>query len=280
MSILAGSVTKKIVSFDGTEIFYNYIKGTKKDKWLIFLHGLGGDLTAWDKERIAIKALGYSTLAIDLRGHGLSKRPKIEEAYDLNNFVKDVLVILDEEKIQKPVLVGHCLGGMISLTLEGTHPKTSQGLILVDTSYKPPYLVNILSDHAVLNKIVHLLANHIPAIGIYKHVDFSKFVGTTDLDPKRILSDVLHTSLKSYLLICEDLIGYDASELLKRIVVPTLVIEGTEDIIFPPKVARDLGHRIKKAQVDFIQGANHILVINNPEDVVLEIHTFLKKIQF
>ncbi len=55
----------------------NYkIHKNKNDLYLVFLHGLGGNLYAWNEIRTIMHKKNYSTLAIDLRGHGESFRPK------------------------------------------------------------------------------------------------------------------------------------------------------------------------------------------------------------
>lgn len=275
---LSGSEEKKVKMSDGTYIFYEVHIIPDPKETLVFLHGLGGDLTAWDEERKAFHELGYATIAVDLRGHGLSDRPADEASYHLNIFVSDILAVLDHEKVKHPILLGHCLGGMITLLIEGTHQKTARALVLIDTSCKPPYFGQVLGHHVLLNKIISLIAAHVPDIRTPGHVDFSQFVGTGDFNARRILSDVLHTSLRSYLYICEHLVEYDATRLLHNITVSTLVIDGTDDSIFPPKVAKDLAHRIKHATIDLIEGVNHILIINNPNDLIQDIISYLKKL--
>lgn len=273
--------SKSIKSYDRTEIYYEVAHvSSSSRKFLVFLHGLGGDLTAWESERNSFHHLGYSTIAVDLRGHGLSGRPNNESSYSLNNFAFDILEVLRNEKAKKVALIGHCFGGMVALSLEGTYPKTSKALVLVDTSYKPPWFGQIATHSLFLQKIVRLIGEHIPEIRLKHHADFAKFKGSWDWDAKRLLSDILHTSLKSYLLLCDSLCQFNATELLQRISVPTLIIEGTRDSIFPPKVAKELNHRIKKSQIEFVDDANHIIIINNPKDLVIGIQKFLKKIKF
>lgn len=266
-------------SFDGAKIYYT--KSVKdQNKWLIFLHGFGGDLTAWHKERAYFTHLGISTLAMDLRGHGLSERSNNKNFYKLENFAKDVQTLLIHESIKNPVIIGHCFGGMVAIYFQSLFPKSSQALILVDTSFKPPFLSDNLASKVLLTHIFNLLAKVVPDIGKIGHVDFDKFKDTSDLNLKRIFSDILHTSLKSYLMLCDSLISMDAKNLLDKISVPTLVIEGINDSIFPPYIARYLHKRIKKSQLNFIPDANHILVINNPKDLEKSMEDFLKKIKF
>lgn len=274
------SHAKSVKSFDRTEIYYEVSHGPQKKKFLVFLHGLGAALNAWDPERTALQNLGYSTIAIDLRGHGLSGRPTHEDAYGFDYFAYDVLEVLRNEKAEGAILIGHCFGGMVALTVEGTYANTSKGLILVDTSYKPPFFVAPFVNHPLLNTLITKFAAHLPQYSIAGHANFLQYKNTPDIHLQRILSDILHTSLKSYLLLCEALVSYDATTLLKKILVPTEIIQGTNDSIIPPSTAQDLHHRIKKSYLEFVPGANHILVTSNPKDLVKDIERFLKKIRF
>lgn len=128
--------------------------------------------------------------------------------------------------------------------------------------------------------IINLLLKVVPDTKRKGHADFNKFIGTNDINFKRILSDISHTSLKSYLMLADNLINMDAKALLDRISVPTLVVEGKNDTIFPPEVAKYLHSRIKNSELDLIEEANHILVLNNPQDLEKSIHSFLQKINF
>ena len=266
---------KHIKSVDGAKIYYEVALSHNEDLCLVFLHGLGGSLTAWDKEREFFYNRGLPTAAVDLRGHGFSGRSDKEDFYDLHNFASDVHEIMKAENFANYVLVGHCFGGMISILLEATYPKSSRSLVLVDTSFKPPHFVEEIKKHPLLIKMLSLLARYSPSSYIHEHENFEQFLGTSDYDPKRIASDLLHTSLKSYLLICKKLLNYDAISLLGKILVPTLVVDGTDDSIFPPAVAKSLQSRIKRSQLDLIPNANHILVVNNPNDLVSEVDNFL-----
>lgn len=270
---------KYFKSFDGAKIYYHKTI-RNKDKWLIFLHGFGGDLTAWQKERRYFTKLGISTLALDLRGHGLSERSDNKDFYKLENFAKDVATLIEKEGLRNTVVVGHCFGGMVAIYFQAIFPNLSKGLILINTSFKPPFIGDSPMAKTFAYQIINLLLKFMPNFKNNGHANFNKFVGTSDLDFERILSDIMHTSLQSYLLLSKNLVNLDARELLDKITVPTLVVEGKNDTIFPPEVAKYLHSRIKNSELDLIEGANHIIVINNPSDLEQSMEKFLKKINF
>jgi pimeloyl-ACP methyl ester carboxylesterase len=267
-------IGKYIDSFDGTNIYYE-ISDQKSKTALIFLHGMGGNLEAWDKEVIHFSNQGITTVAIDLRGHGFSERSPKLNSYKMGNFAKDVRAIIQKEGITHSILVGHCFGGMVSILLAGSKPKVTDGLILIDTSYRPPVFLQNIKDNVFIRHVFKLIIQYVPGFKLEGYEDAEKFVGTDEYDIGRISQDLLHTSLKSYLLVCDHLMDYDATTLLHRINVPTLVINGTNDTIFPPQVAKELASRIKNSHLDLMRGMNHILVINNPLSLTRQIEKFL-----
>lgn len=270
---------KYFTSFDGAKIYY-HATPKDKNKWLIFLHGLGGDLTSWKKERAYFAKLGISTIAMDLRGHGFSERREDKDFYKFENFAKDVESLIQKEKINNMIIIGHCLGGIISMYFQAQFPNKSKALVLVDTSYKPTFFGKNFIPKVLMNKMIDLLLKVSSNKKVPGHEKDDQFIGSSDINLRRLLSDILHTSLKSYLLVFRSMVNLDAEDILKKILVPTLVIEGGQDTIFPPNLAEDLSKRIKKSYLEFIEGANHIIVINNPIQLEDSISSFLKKINF
>ena len=79
-------------SFDNTKISYKVHRGD--NLFLIFVHGWANDWTTWKDEIDFFKNLGYSTLTLDLRGHGQSDKPESENKYSLDCFAKDFILLL------------------------------------------------------------------------------------------------------------------------------------------------------------------------------------------
>ena len=259
----------------GVKIYYDVVDGDKSKDSLVFLHGLGGDSAAWDEVRLLFQEQNTSTVAIDIRGCGLSDRPGTEGSYDFARNIEDLLLVIEKENIHSPTLVGHCYGGMIAMCFAAEHPDKVKNLILIETDFKPPHYFKPVIDNVLLRKIVKLLSGHTPGIHFSPHRDFSVFKGGGDFDWKRILSDVTHTSLKSYLLIADNLVNYNAVDLLEKITMPTLIISGMNDSVFPPSVEETLHRNIKQSHINYIDDSNHIVVITNPKGVFEKINTFI-----
>lgn len=267
-------------SFDNTKIYYEVNqKDVNHKHTLIFLHGLGGDLTDWYEEKKYFNKLGYKTIAVDLRGHGLSERKNDIELYKFEFFVEDIVSLIKHEKLKKPVIIGHCFGGMITMLLASKFPEIAEALVLIDTGYKPPKASNLITHNYVLKELFLLIMKFAPKYYLKGHADYKKFIGSDDYDWKRILSDVSHVSLKSYMMIGKNWWGENILVDLKYIKAPTLIIEGLRDSIFPLNISKKLHRRIIKSDILLIKDANHILVTSNPKDLNLAIWNFLTKLK-
>ncbi len=269
--------THTLRSFDNTLLYYEKTGKEEIVPSLLFLHGMGGDLTAWNKERQELVQKGYSSIAVDLRGHGLSGRPEDIHQYELSNFVKDISLLIKKEFKSPPIIIGHCFGGMIGILLASTHQQIAQGLVLVDTGYKPPFMSSFGLDNIFIKGFVKLLLPILPSAHLKGHINFDDFVDTHDFDPLRIANDMMHVSLKSYFMIIHNLQKYDALTILSRIKIPTLVVQGTHDLIFPVPVGRKIHKRIAHSELQLIEGGNHIVVLNNPKQLTDSIAFFAGK---
>ncbi|MBI5126962.1 alpha/beta hydrolase [Candidatus Roizmanbacteria bacterium] len=269
---------KTLKSFDGTKIYYETMGDHYKARSLIFLHGLGGDLTAWNEERLNLYKHGYSSVAVDLRAHGLSDRPGKRESYSLQNFAQDIKELINKEKIIKPIIVGHCFGGMVAMTLVGQYPEIAKAMILVDTNYKSPFLSHLFLVNYPLHHIFYLAEKIVPGFHLSGHRDFRKYKNNGDYNLIRIATDIAGVSLKNYMMVFEKFMDFNASDWLGKITIPTLVIEGNNDSVFPPEVARALHKRIIKSRIHFIKNANHILLTNNPKELSQAILNFIRMV--
>ncbi len=268
---------KKIKSFDGTSISYNICRIS--GHFLVFIHGAGGDLNAWKKERRYFHKKGISTIAIDLRGHGMSQRPRLAKDYKLDNFATDIYQVIRKEKIRNFVLIGHCFGGVVITSFHRLFSRKARAYILIDITYKAPKQLRILFKNKFIKKMVikKLEKNHIEKKNSRR--DFRKFFGTGDWNMRRIFSDIRSTSLKSWLFTYKNFSGFDGISVLKRMKKPVLIIEGEKDTIFSLDTAVKVNKLIPKSRLAVIPEANHILVVNNPEALGQEIEVFLRSLK-
>jgi pimeloyl-ACP methyl ester carboxylesterase len=269
---------KKIKSFDGTIINYNVHKA-KSSFFLVFLHGAGGDLTAWKKERHFFHKKSFSTMAVDLRGHGLSGRPVLEKQYTLDNFAKDVFLVLKKEKIRNFAIAGHCFGGMVAIKFHELFPNLAKAYILIDTSYKPPKLMkNFFKKNPFFMNLLNKILENKKIIK-KSHVNFEKFKDTGDWNFFRIYSDITHTSLKSWLFTYENIANFKGIKILEKIKKPALIIQGKNDTIFRTEIGKKIHKFVKTSKLEIFPNSNHIVVLNNPEILEQSMLSFINSLK-
>ena len=122
----------QVALIDGRHIHYRR-EGNAAAPLVVFANSLGTDLRIWDA---VLDRLGDSVQSIcyDKRGHGLSDAPPAP--YTLDNHIDDLAGLLDHLRVQRAILCGVSVGGMIALGLAARRPVITRGLILCDTAHK------------------------------------------------------------------------------------------------------------------------------------------------
>ncbi|MBI3034347.1 alpha/beta hydrolase [Candidatus Woesearchaeota archaeon] len=263
---------KAIRSFDRAKINYRIARHSRD--FLVFLHGLGGDLTVWGEIRRFFHKHGFSTIAIDLRGHGLSGRPDSFESYSLENFARDVDVVLTREKIRKFILVGHCFGGVISINFYKLFPKKARAYVLISSPHNAPGLARLLKI-GTIKSILSGIARYKGTAKTLSHRDFTRFAGTSDLDIKRIYSDIKHTSLRSWLFSFQQLASFEGTSVLRKMDKKTLLIVGGKDLLVGADSSKRMYSLLRNSSLRIMPEANHIIPLNNPELLEQEILEFV-----
>lgn len=116
------------IVFQGHKVYYE-TAGDRSETTLVLIHGWACDVSFW---RLQIPELsrGFRVLAIDLPGHGRSDKPQI--TYDGRLFTRAVLAVMDAEKVQRSVLIGHSMGTEIAGRLLHDVPDRVLALVSLD----------------------------------------------------------------------------------------------------------------------------------------------------
>lgn len=268
---------KQIKTKDGVTIFYNISKYSNK-YCLILLHGVGGDLNAWKPIKNEFDYEKISTISVDLRGHGYSSSPKDKGLYSIEQFGEDILEIINKEKFNKYFLVGHSLGGMISIWLAEKYPNLVSGIVLIDTYYKMPGHWIKSRSKKIIFKVLDFIRKISPSFKIRSHVNFKKFSKGPEINIKRWISDLYHTSLKNWLSTIEGIMKFDASKSISQLNLPVLILSGETDSLFLVKDELNLSKKIKGSELTILPGLSHISIIEDPKTISSNIVNFLKKI--
>jgi pimeloyl-ACP methyl ester carboxylesterase len=109
-----------------------------------------------------------------------------------------------------------------------------------------------------------------------KHVDYSIYKDSGDWHIARTLADIKNTGLRIYLYCTKQTYTFDGNKVLGNIHIPTLIIHGNDDSIFPVKYGEYIHSKIKNSKIAIIKNTNHILVLNNFNEVSDLIEKFIE----
>jgi pimeloyl-ACP methyl ester carboxylesterase len=99
---------------------------------MVLLTGLGDTAHRFDPFATQL-VKSYRVFGITRRGFGVSSVP--DSGYDADRLGDDVLAVMDTLKLQKPILIGHSLGGEELSSIASRHPERAKALIYLDAGY-------------------------------------------------------------------------------------------------------------------------------------------------
>jgi pimeloyl-ACP methyl ester carboxylesterase len=124
------------VATNGINIHYHRTAGTPKRAWpaLVLLHGITDSGLCWPR---VVNALAgeYDLILPDARGHGQSDKPK--SGYSPADHAADVAGLIRALKLDRPVLIGHSMGGGVASTTAALYPDLVGGVVLEDPAWLP-----------------------------------------------------------------------------------------------------------------------------------------------
>ncbi len=131
---LAVPFTDEVVEVDGCAIHF-LAWGEPGRRGLVFVHG-GGAHAHWWTHVAAPFAAEYRVVAVDLSGHGDSDR---RDVYDFEQWTDEVMAVTDAAGIVGlPVIVGHSMGGFVTIATAALHPDRVSGVVICDSPVTEP----------------------------------------------------------------------------------------------------------------------------------------------
>jgi pimeloyl-ACP methyl ester carboxylesterase len=106
------------------------------DRVVVLIHGLTANHQSWAEVGPQLAARGWYVIAPDLRGRGLSAKPK--RGYNVGIHASDLLAICDKLGVEKVTLIGHSLGAVIAMYTAAFFPQQVAKIVMVDAGGKIP----------------------------------------------------------------------------------------------------------------------------------------------
>ena len=224
---------------------------------VVFLHGWLGSWRYWfpTMERVAEH---FRTYSFDFWGFGESRRKSTYES--IQNYSDQVIRFLDELGIDRCLLVGHSMGGMVALKTAINHPKRISRVAAVGA----PIVGDSLSWLLKLNDRA-LFADAFARVSWFRRFMFRWFLGETD---DQHVHEILDDSVKSSSATLRNAVGSmwrtDLRPELPRLNVPTLIVHGGRDVIVHPNQA-DLFDNVTSAEVVLLPESRHFPFLDEAE---------------
>lgn len=223
----------------------------------IMLHGWGASWHHWEPIAPHLTAAGYSVYAPDLYGHGKSAHPDNPQKYAIDNYFASVCSWLHTEGVEKPLLIGHSLGGYLCLRYTLEHPENVGKLVLINPLFSPEQLViSALLKGETMPLLGEAMLKLTPEWLVETSLDFNRH-DTASL-PEEYRHQVAHDYKRASPHIVRLLSTLtDLTYALPRITSKTLLVWGDKDLTLNPRFFPELAETIPNIKAHRFEGCYH-----------------------
>jgi 3-oxoadipate enol-lactonase len=241
------------VRVNGIEL--NYLDVGSGDAVLMIM-GFGGDHLAWAFQVPALSGQ-YRVITFDNRGVGQSSVP--DEPYSTPMMAEDAVGLLDALGVERAHLIGVSMGGMIAQEVALNHPGRVQSLQLHCTYARPDRYMLALMDawRAVRAKTTTEEWLRTVALWLFAPRTYAERPDFVESVIQTGLANPHPFTLTGFLRQGDAVRGHDALDRLSTLGCPTLVSVAEDDILVPPRFAREVAALVPGAELRVIEGAGH-----------------------
>jgi pimeloyl-ACP methyl ester carboxylesterase len=219
---------------------------------LVLVHGLSESTRLWYRNLPEL-AEHYRVYLIDLPGFGGMRR--FHRQFDLKQSGLWLAAWMQALELEQINLVGHSMGGYVSMALAATHPERVKRLVLVD-SIGIPFNLPV---HRLVYPALKAIARTIPSFWVCIGYDYLR------AGPRMVLN------------ASRQIVALEAAEVVAAVRVPTLVIWGENDDLVPLTLGRRLHASLAGARLHVLPGTNHFCMFEKPHEFNQVLLTFLQE---
>jgi pimeloyl-ACP methyl ester carboxylesterase len=258
-------VDMKTLDRDGTKLVCLDSGGGGRP--VAFVHGWCCDRSFFEPQLEYFANAGRRVIAFDLRGHGASDAP--ESRYTMGLFADDVAWCLERLGAERPVVIGHSMGGVIAFDLAARYPDLPAAIVMLDSSVVRP-----ATSAAAVDGIIRALEGPDRVKTMRDYVNAALFVPTDDAARReRLLEKMAAAPAHVVVSAMRGLRDYDPSLARGRIKAPSLYIAADEPGPRSDMAAlRDLLPQLAYGQT---VGSGHFCQLEVPDQVNAMIDRFL-----
>jgi non-heme chloroperoxidase len=263
------------VQFDTTQLatgprLHYAERGDPTGEAIIFLQGYSDSWFSFSGV-LSLLSPEYHAFAPDQRGHGDSDRP--EGRYTVDDYAADVDAFMDAVGVEEATLVGHSGGTLIAPRVALSYPHRVSGLVLIGSAIMGARNEVMLE----LGEAVRALEDPVPVEFVREFQESTIYRPI----PQEFLDKAVSESLKLPARVWRDymegvILTPDHEAQLREINVPTLIIWGEQDAMFPREDVEQLARTIPDATLKVYPETGHAVHWERPEQVVHDLEAFMR----
>ena len=239
---------------------------------LILLHGVGLNRTTW-RAQVAVLSKRYTVVTYDHLGHGRS--PHIQPETRLDDFVGQLVKVMDQLQIDKAHIVGFSFGGLVAQSFALKYPDRLNKLVLMSTVYNRTE-EELAGVSGRLAKAREEGPHSIIPAAIDRWFSPAFIAGQPEVigEIERGLGSNDPTSfLTAYTIFCTA--EAELAGKLKAVTAPTLAITGELDTGSTAAMVKRMVADIANARGKIIEGGRHMMPMEMADEVSAALLAFL-----
>jgi pimeloyl-ACP methyl ester carboxylesterase len=237
---------------------------------VILLHGWLGSWGLW-QETMAYLGRYYRTYAMDFWGFGESGKKR--DTYDVQDFVTLVDQFMEQLGIGHAPLVGHSMGGTVSLSVAIQYPQRVRKVVVIGS----PIVGSSLSF------LLKLFGQRLVAAVVHKNLwtlrlgfrILAPFYTKDPRWPEMMNRDISSTTMESFLMSIASLRKTDLRPDLHTVKVPAMGMYGDKDIVVHPDQWKPMQEGIPHARIERFHKAGHFIMLDEPPLFMETLRDFL-----
>jgi pimeloyl-ACP methyl ester carboxylesterase len=239
---------------------------------VILLHGWLGSWGLW-QETMTYLGRFYRTYALDFWGFGESGTKR--STYQVQDFVGMVDQFMEQLGISQAPLVGHSMGGTVSLSVAIQYPQRVRKVVVIGSPIVGSSLSILLKLFG--RRWIALLVHHnLWALKLSYRL-LGPFYSRDPRWADMMDRDVSRTTLESFLISIASLRKTDLRPSLPQITVPTMGMYGHRDIVVNPNQWKPLLEGIPQARIERFPNAGHFIMLDEPQAFQETLRSFLEQ---
>lgn len=216
---------------------------------MLLLHGLSGSGRWWRRNTAAL-ARHFSVYTIDLFGFGHSRG----QPFALDEAARGILEWMDRLRLERVCVVGHSMGGYITIDLAAHFPERVAKIVLVDALALPMDRSKLRSVFRLAHALRFMPVNFLPVL----------------------TGDALRAGPLTLWRAGREALAADISAELAHIQAPALIVWGEHDTLLPAQLGRLLHRRLPGSRFELVKNAGHNPMWDQPAEFNRMVLEFLR----